>query len=429
MHQFGDSQVMTQQEYEAQIRARVLEGSFAPGTHAPKLLMPDKNAARTFKFQGHRFRGRLEIPGLGTLPEQDFSFHFTESGGYIKNHPEDHWPSIRINFTDNTLGIGNLQVAATDHTIEAGFLATRLLFALFSAREYYLQEKGGARILELGINRPTALKERDLLSQAKLFHKLKFIETVFKTKFLLPDAYSSKDMEMVEIVFRGITEGEFTTRSTDITFYDYKPSDDELNSPPFTGPGSISHTFANQNLAIFDRVLSVGSITIRLNRAGLANPRALDQIRSGERQSTELQFIIFDQQITYRFEKYATRPQRERKRKLDQFKSKLMREEPAVLADLLAEHLILDVSAERAGQIVSGWLQYYNFPDRYCPQEPELEEGRWRVPIWITYPRGRGAWVQDAFVDLKTGAVTLPVSVEELRNLGKSVAAESLRAS
>src|SRR4051794_27729620 len=106
MHQFGDSQVLSQQ-FDAQISALVLEeGSFALGTPAHK----------------SHFRGRLEVPRLTSLPEQDFSFHSTKSGSYIVNHPKDHWPGIRINFKDGLFEAGNLQVASTDNTVEAGVL-------------------------------------------------------------------------------------------------------------------------------------------------------------------------------------------------------------------------------------------------------------------------------------------------------------------
>src|SRR4051812_1660378 len=115
MHQFSDPQVLSQQ-YEAQIRARMLEGSFALG-------VPAKS----------RFRGRLEISGLTSLPEQDFSFHSTKNGSYIENHPKDHWPSVRIDFNDNSFEAGNLQIASIDNTVEAGVLVTRLLYTLFSA--------------------------------------------------------------------------------------------------------------------------------------------------------------------------------------------------------------------------------------------------------------------------------------------------------
>jgi hypothetical protein len=114
---------------------------------------------------------------------------------------------------------------------------------------------------------------------------------------------------------------------------------------------------------------------------------------------------------------------------LEEFSAKLQREEPRELVRLLTEPLISDVSSGRARQIVNGWLQFYEFPDRYCPQEPLLEENRWRVPIWITYPDRLGAWVQDVFIDLKTGVLNSPVSPEELRRIGKSVAARLSRAS
>jgi hypothetical protein len=87
-----------------------------------------------------------------------------------------------------------------------------------------------------------------------------------------------------------------------------------------------------------------------------------------------------------------------------------------------------DVSADEARKIVVGWLDYNQFPDRFWPQQPVLEEGRWRVPLWIAGPRGKGAWVQDLFVDIKNGLVSSSISIEELRTLGKSIAAEIFRA-
>jgi len=115
--------------------------------------------------------------------------------------------------------------------------------------------------------------------------------------------------------------------------------------------------------------------------------------------------------------------------RLEKFQGMLTREEPVELAQLLKDPLISDVTSERAIQIVNGWLQFYEFPDRYCPQEPLLEENRWRVPIWIAYLNRPGDWVQDVFIDLKTGVLSSPVSHEELRRIGKLVAGRLSRAS
>jgi hypothetical protein len=160
----------------------------------------------------------------------------------------------------------------------------------------------------------------------------------------------------------------------------------------------------------------------------MANAQDLAEIRKGKSLPGGLRFVVLDLQVKYRFESCIVRsPQGWRR--LEEFRAKLLREEPEELAQLLIEPLISDVSSERARQIANGWLQFYEFPDRYCPQEPVLEEGHWRVPIWITYPDRQGAWVQDVIIDLKTGVLNSPVSPEELRRIGKSVAARLSRAS
>lgn len=408
----------TQTQYEAQVRAHVLEG-----VRVQEFLASHRQS----------FRGSLQVDDLNvSLPEQTFSFHRTKTGGYIENHPTSHFPRIRIDLIfdslNETIGVGDFQVEFLGGTIEAGLLVTRLLFALSAAGRCYLRDSKGNNLLEMSVGKLFPEETEDLLYKAKLFRKLRFIEELFRTRFTLPSIYTPKDVETIEIVFRGITEGEFTSRVDDITF-NYTPSEDDLNKPPITKPGPISTTFSDPDLVIFGKKILVGPVMIHLERAGLTNPEVISSLRKGEQQSINLSLIVFDLQIKYRFDKYASRPQQSLRRKLEQFKMKLLNEEPVELVEMLTDNLIMDVTAERAHQIVTGWLQFYGFPDRYCAQEPKLEGDSWRVPIWITYSHGRGGRVDDAFVHLKTGVITVPVSVEELRELGKSVALEVLRAS
>lgn len=431
MHQFSDSSINARQASEAQIRFRMDERAFAPGTPAYEFFELDKRVSRT--RESNHFHARFAVPGLATLPLQDFSFHFTESGGYIRSHPEGHWPQIKIEIAFNSPNestLVNFQIDTGDDTVDAGLLFTRLNFALYTAHKCFLKGDNGETIIGFGIDNISPTMEEELLFNAKLFRKLKFIESVFDTKFVLPPIYSNDDLQIVEIVFRGITEGEFSRRGTAISFENFKPSDDELNSPPFTEPGPISHTFA-QNLIIFDRVLrhdQVGPVSIHLDQTVVANSRVVDKVRAGE-SVPHIRFIVFDHQIRYRFEKYATPSPQTRRLKLEQFKKRLLAKEPEALVSLLEEPLASDVSADEARKIVNGWLQFNMFPDRYCPQEPSLENDRWRVPVWVTALRGQGGWVQDVFVDLKTGVISTPISAQEMRTLGKSVAAESFRAS
>lgn len=419
--------------YEAQIRASLL-GDFSE-QDVRNLLATREGSTRTHKLTGWTFRGWLEIEGLQTASPtmQDFTIYQpTTTSLIVKNHPVFPSPSVEIELGASSphspFQVLRFDAHSTGTTTDAEIEYTRLFFALATTSKCSLRMKEGDVLFNFRMQGVSSEVEKTILYRAKLSRKLKFIESVYRTQFRLPTEISVEEVRQIESIFRGITEGEFTLRGDSITFYNYAPATtEELNGPPFTEPGAFTK-WISSNAAIFDRLLAVGPVSVHLDRSVVANSRMLDKLRAGET-VPQLRLVVFDHQIRHRFEKYAAISPQTRRRKLEQFKKRLLKEEPEALVALLDEPLTSDVSADEASQIVMGWLQFYHFPDRYCPQEPKLEEDRWRVPIWVTYANGQGAWVQDAFVDLKTGVVTVPVSVEELRNLGKSVAAECLRAS
>lgn len=441
--------------HEDQIRAHVLEFISKPqnrpkkkgqsevsaqplknnGEAKPLTLQTWSSAATTtriYKNSAQPFRGTLSVPDnrIG-FPEQDFTLYRLGNSFLIKNHPVNHWPSVEIELVASDeqapLQVARFDVRPTGDTTDAEILYTRWVWLLISAGECSLQLDRD-NFINFGMSTSPSFNERDFLHRAQLFRKLKFIEGVFNCVFHLPDNISGGEERQIDMVFRGITEGEFILRGDNISFFNYTPTaSDEIRRPPFTGVGSFLRNVGDQAL-ILDRLLLVGPISVRLDHAVVANPSRVESLQAGET-LPQIRFAVLDNQIHHRFEKYATRRPQLRRQKLEKFKKELSKVEPEELVNLLDRSLQTDVSADEARKIVVGWLQYNMFPDRYCPQEPKLEEDRWRVPIWVTYPRGQGAWVQDSFVDLKTGVVTVPMSVEELRNLGKSVAAECLRAS
>jgi hypothetical protein len=97
---------------------------------------------------------------------------------------------------------------------------------------------------------------------------------------------------------------------------------------------------------------------------------------------------------------------------------------------LVDEPLQSDVSGLEAGQIAMGWTFYSNLPDRYCPQEPEIDQstGHWRVPIWLVYANGEGGRVGDLLVHKKTGVILSHTSIEELRSKALALAETMLHA-
>ena len=377
------------------------------------------------------FQGILQIDGINvSLPEQTFESEVRDNAGYIQNAQLNHWPVVRFafNFSPGSTS-GEIEVRPADRTVEAIVLVTRLRCALNAAGTCRLVEKPSNRVLlDMSVGELTESEYGQMLLYAKVSRKLRFLEEFFGTQFECPDQFTTVDLAQLETLFRGVTEGEFSTRAGE-KIVQHSPSVGDLSRPAFSGPGGpLSCTFAEQQL--LGQRIETGPITMQIERAVLANRRDLSRIgKTQEHSTTRLRFVVLDSQVKYRFENYAGGSLAENQRKLDEFKSKLLQQEPQVLVQLLTEPLISDVSSARAIQIVNGWLQYCDFPDRYSPQEPVLEGDEWRVPVWITYPTVRGAKVEDVFVNVKTGVIRAPLTPAEMLDLGKSVASKILRAS
>lgn len=404
---------------EAVIGARLLGGSLFPQTAARSATVTIQSGL------GQRlgsFRAILQVGETVSLPEESFDFHPTDEGGYLQRRSTSRWPVVRIYS-------GKIEVHCADQSVEGDIFRTRLLYALNAEGKCYLRDPIGNSLIELAVGKMSSQEFENLLFLGRIYRKLKFIEERFRTSFVLPQHFTGRDIRDIEFVFCGITEGEFSSRSDEIIFLDFSPSPAELSAPPFSEPGRLSRTFPNPYFILLGHALPVGPHTMILERTAVANPRELTTIGKNKKKPSTLRFIVFDSQVRYRFEKYARRSPQERRRRLEQFRNRLLQEEPEELVQLLTQPLISDVSSERAIQIVNGWLQYYDFPDRYCPQDPVLEGDQWRVPVWITYPTVRGAKVEDLFVNVKTGVISARLTPAEMRDLGKSIASKILRAS
>lgn len=373
------------------------------------------------------FRATLHVGETVSLPEQVFEFHPAAEGGYLQSRSISHWPVVRIVLDSATPG--RIEVYCGDQSVEGDLLRTRLLYALNAEGKCYLRDPIGNSLIELAVGKISSQEFENMLFLGRIYRKLKFLEERFHTSFVLPQHFTGSDIRDIEFVFRGITEGEFSLRLDEIALLDYAPSPADLIAPPFSEPGRFSDTTADPYFILLGSTLEIGRYSIILERAVVANRRELAKPDKHDARPAHLRVIVLDSQARYRFERYACRSPRERLQRLEQFRAKLLREEPEELVHLLTEPLISDVSSDRAIQIVNGWLQFYDFPDRYCPQDPILEGDQWRVPVWITYPTVRGAKVEDLFVNVKTGVINAPFTPAEMRELGKSIASKILRAS
>jgi len=383
------------------------------------------------------FRGWLEIAGAPfVIPEQDFIATFTgDQTIALENRAVTPWPRISIKLAIDSI-TGNAKVRQFDlrpveASTDAEIVYTRIQYVLGKIGRCVLQFGDCEDILPFRFDPPTSADEQKLLHRAKIYRKLKYIEQVFKTSFLLPKEISADDVAAIEFIFRSITDGEFSFRQQAISL-PLDPSKVDLSVPPFQGSGRLIYQPEEDWLELFGRRLLIGKPVVAIHHAEVASPGTIRQIRQGQPGPIWGRFAILDHQIHYRLENRATKPaKRLQQQKLKFFKQELLKNEPLELADLLYESLMADVSAEEASLIATGWTQYNKLPDRYCPQTPLLvsPDNVWRVPLWLGYPNGQGGEVGELLVDVKTGKVVSHTPLEEVRHRGKKLARELLHAS
>jgi len=381
--------------------------------------------------------------GLVLITDAPFVFppqHFTVSSKgesvILESHPTDPWPQILIELTSSPDAVPIVQKFSfrpSANTVYAEILYTRALHTVSDKGSCLLASEvtSDGQVLGISFSFQPLSKEDGLsnLYRAKIARKLKFIESIFNLSLTLPENITPDHVQYIETIFRGLTEGEFTSRGNGITIF-LKGADIDTSNPPFSEPGSFEHYSGTEQALLYPQaLLDVGPYYSILGRAVIANQRDLTPLREGK--NLWVRFEVLDGQIGYRYERY-TRPDAHQRiqQKLKHFYSQLVAEESQALAQTLLQPLILDVPRDEAIKIAVGWLEYHNFPDRFSPQEPILDEGRacWRLPIYMVYASGKGEPVGELLIDLKTGSIIDEPSPELMYQEGLALGKKILRA-
>lgn len=278
--------------------------------------------------------------------------------------------------------------------------------------------------INFGFSELSSEVKKQVFNSAKLYRKLKFIEEFFNTTFNLPNEISWLEVAQVEMLFCGITEGEFSTPAgNSVTIFNYRLTKDDLENISVPRKKKFSFTFT-EDLLVLDKFFSVGKIIFELKKSSIANPRILKNYTIGEI-VPNLRLNVFDYQVNHRFEKYLNKERLiKNKKKLRQFKAALKEKEPQFLINLLNESLI-EINRKSAVEIIEGLLQYHDFPDRFAVLKPELQNDRWKISIALTYPEHEPILLTDAFVDVRTGKVEMEMSFDELLKKGRKKAKEA----
>lgn len=392
------------------------------------------NITRSLESKNHsvslyrftNFRGQITF-GKFSFPIQKFSLREKDTLVFIENFPTDAFPKIEIVLEEqnSVFGVKDFKVRPSDNSVQGEILYTRFLLTTADQKKCSLNFRDiDFSPLNFGFPNTSFEEKKKLLYRAKLFRKLGFIERVFeKTKFVVPENISPGEAHQVEILFKGLTEGEFALPSDSlVTIYNYKVSKNDLQNNNLFSKREFSLE-SNENFFLLGRFFEIGKILVKVEKASIANPRKLKAVKENII-IDELRLNVFDSQIRYIFEKYDNSERLlKNKRKLEHFRNVLKTEEPNFLTTLLDETLA-EIDDKSAIETLQALLQYYDFPDRFSVLKPELEKNRWRVPIALTYPKQEPISLADAYVDIKTGKVEMKISFDELLKRGKKKAKE-----
>lgn len=389
-------------------------------------FFPHKTNSKFYKTGNARFNisSRIILKGSEiNIPKQNFLVSVNPNKIELESLPEGNFPKIKFiaNMDSPSVEIG---IKLSDKkNVESEILFTRLLFAIRESESLTLLNQN-ENPLDIRIEQRLFTNFEELEYRAKFFRKLAFIENFFRTKFQLPNSVSEDEVRITEVIYKGLTEGEFTIPTGDyIEIEDFLIEKNTLNKPPFSKYGNFTYKFDSEKIQLFGKFLSVGKIIINIEKAGIANPRVIRSLKVGDKIS-RFKLSIFDFQIKHIFEKYFNNEKLLRnKQKLEKFRRELRSNEPESLVNLMNEPLT-EISKNSAMEIMGGLLHYYDFPDRLSVLQPKLEENQWRVPIALTYPKYKAVWLEDAFVDVKTGDVKLKISFDELLKRGRLKAKE-----
>jgi hypothetical protein len=405
------------------------------------LGVPEPSEVLAAWLRAGQFNGVLMIPGAPfVVPPQHFKVSSIAGVITIESHPADSWPQILIEFSPSQHTVPTVKrvlFRPSKDTADAEVLYTRLLYTVTETGSYFLASEvtSNDQLIGMSFNCQPFSEEQtsSLVYRAKIARKLRFIEQVFNIQESLPENITPTHVQYIEAIFRGLTEGEFTTRGDAVTVF-LRTGDVALSEPPFSEAGPFEYSLGNEQALLFQlggpyRTLDVGPYYLKLQRAVVANRKLLAPLREG--QDSWVRFEVLDSQITYRYEKYV-QPQRHNLlvQKLARFHSLLEAEEPVELAETLFEPLISAVLPAEALKICVGWLEYHDFPDRFSAQEPIRDASRscWQVPIYIVYAGGRNAAVGELLIDLKTGSIIDEPSPEMMYQQGIALGEQLLRA-
>src|SRR5262249_18694560 len=263
--------------------------------------------------------GRFVVPSANWgVPEQMFVEDGQGADIVLRGNPGGKWPRVCVKISRESAEAvprcEELRVERADGSVEAWLLFKRFMFLLqVSGRLLIVEDNAGP--VELW-PKPDSEWSQNLRNLSSVIRKIAYIQSFFNEQFLeFSEGVSQESLLAIELIFRAITEGEFAIRSSEITFRRLSASKLNLNKAPFTGPGMFSRSCEENSehmtQSLLGKELYLGPFSIRIEKSEIANRRVLDNIAGNLEGPVDIKFVVYDHQVSYRFDRYAGDKHRE----------------------------------------------------------------------------------------------------------------------
>lgn len=267
--------------------------------------------------------------------------------GYFESF--DPKVSCRVFFEETNKKI-TISIVPKDNTVEAGILSTRLWLKILKSKEafFYKEETGTKKLIQIKIDLLSEENRNKVITLAKVYRKLKFIEEKFGIKFSVPTTINSYDLAKIETVFRGITRGVVYFDTERITLEGFQPNKESL--PELTENVIKDFSFKQEGIELFGQNLLVGTISIQIPSAKIVNIEKIHQLSLGSLERANLEVLALNKVVFLVFQEFIRDLELQRK-ELEDFIKQLSLKESENISKITSEPILGYITDNEAKEI------------------------------------------------------------------------------
>jgi hypothetical protein len=305
---------------------------------------------------------KLEFPNHQNFLSLKFEWVGSQNGTVLRSIATGDLPKIKIEFAEKKFtdlsSITEWSISPANNTLQAYYHYTKLVSLILVKQTMVINFLD---VIKLNINftkfSNTVLQQ--FLRDRAFCQKLHFISKSIGISPLIPSNISKSDIEVVEIVFRALTEGQFINRQSSVVLPPIRFSRGEVTQPPFLRPGNFVFEVKDTKVVLLGIKISLGQTRITIPQAELKEQELISKVFKKPENKYTISLNALDHQIHYRFDDHCKKEEREKSDKLlQEFITELRDTESEESIEAFQSSLKNKVDSNEAQEIVQGWLKF-----------------------------------------------------------------------